>query len=226
MGREPKYSKEIKIKACIDYLTGKKSVAQISRALDANDRTVREWICFYEQYGTQAFDHKKHNDSYSKEFKLQVVQEYLQGKGSYRSLAVRYNINHSMVAQWVKKYNDHMELRDYDPASEVYMKDTLKTTLEERIEIVQYCLSHDRNYKAACKKYNCKYAQLYQWVRKYERSGEEGLIDRRGRRRKEEELTELEKAQRKIARLERENEELRMRNELLKKAEEIERRCY
>lgn len=225
MGRNPKYSKEIKIQACIDYLTGKKSVAQISRALDANDRTVREWIHFYEQYGTQAFDHKKHNGSYSKEFKLQVVQEYLQGKGSYRSLAVRYNISQSMVIQWVKKYNNHMELRDYDPASEVYMKDTLKTTLEERIEIVQYCLSHGRNYKATCKKYNCKYAQLYQWVRKYERSGEDGLVDRRGRRRKEEELTELEKAQRKIARLERENEELRMRNELLKKAEEIERRC-
>ena len=224
MGRKSKYSKEIKVQACTDYLTGKKSTAQISIELNVNDKTVRRWVQFYELYGPQTFDHKKHNRSYSKEFKLQVVQEYLQGRESYQSLAIKYNIDNSVAASWVKKYNNHMELRDYDPASEVYMKDTLKTTLEERIEIVKYCLSHDKNYKATCKKYSCKYAQLYYWVKKYEQSGEDGLIDKRGKRKKEEELTDIEKAQRKIARLERENEELRMRNELLKKVEEMERR--
>lgn len=70
-----------------------------------------------------------------------------------------------------KKYNNHIELKDYNPASGVYMKDTLKTTLEERIEIVRYCLSHNKDYKGTCMKYNCKYAQLYQWVKKYEQSG-------------------------------------------------------
>lgn len=69
--------------------------------------------------------------------------------------------------------------------------------------IVKYYLDHDKDYKTSYIKYSCKYTQLYQWVKKYERSGEEGLIDKRGKRKAEEELSELDKAQRKIAQLER-----------------------
>jgi hypothetical protein len=60
-------------------------------------------------------------------------------------------------------------------------------------------------------------------VLKYEENGEDGLLDRRGKRKDEDELTELEKAQRKIAQLEREKEEFRKKYELLKKAEQLER---
>ena len=68
-----------------------------------------------------------------------------------------------------------------------------------------------------------KYAQLYQWIQKYEAEGETALIDKRGRRKQEYELSDLEKAERKIALLERGKEEYRKKYELLKKAEERER---
>ena len=58
---------------------------------------------------------------------------------------------------------------------------------------------------------------------KYEKYGEDGLADKRGKRKEENQLTELEKAQRRIAQLEREKEEFRRKYELLKKAEERER---
>lgn len=103
------------------------------------------------------------------------------------------------------------------------MTDTLKTTLEERISIVKYCLEHDRDIKDTAAKYGCNYAQLYQWVKKYESNGEDALIDKRGKRKVEEERSDLEKAERKIAQLEREKEEYRKKYELLKKAEELER---
>jgi len=103
------------------------------------------------------------------------------------------------------------------------MTDTIKTTLEERIEIVKDCLAHDRDIKGSAAKYGCKYSQLYQWVRKYETNGEEALTDKRGKRKQDTELSELEKAERKIAQLEREKEEYRKKYELLKKAEERER---
>jgi transposase-like protein len=64
---------------------------------------------------------------------------------------------------------------------------------------------------------------LYQWVTKYEKFGEEGLIDKRGKRKNEEELSELEKAKRRIAQLERQNKELKDSYEILKKAEARER---
>ena len=84
-------------------------------------------------------------------------------------------------------------------------------------------MKHNKDYKATAAHFNGKYAQIYQWVRKYELYGEEGLNDKRGRRKPSEELTELEKAQRRISQLEREKEEIERRYEVLKKAEMTER---
>ena len=66
--------------------------------------------------------------------------------------------------------------------------------------------------------------QVYQWVKKYLASGEEGLIDRRGQHKTEEQLSETEKLQRKVKILERKLKEMEMENKLLKKVQEIERR--
>ena len=66
--------------------------------------------------------------------------------------------------------------------------------------------------------------QVYHWVKKYLASGEEGLIDRRGQHKTEEQLSETEKLQRKVKILERKLKEMEMENKLLKKVQEIERR--
>lgn len=36
-----------------------------------------------------------------------------------------------------------------------------KTTLEERIQIVEYCIANVNDYSAAAKTYNCSYWQVY-----------------------------------------------------------------
>jgi transposase len=41
---------------------------------------------------------------YSTEFKIQVVQEYLDGEGSIRAVAVRHGVGHSLVRIWAEKY--------------------------------------------------------------------------------------------------------------------------
>ena len=101
-----------------------------------------------------------------------------------------------------------------------------KTSLEERIEIVKYCLDHDSSYKHTAEYFKVAYSQVYQWVKKYEMFGEDGLVDRRGIHKIPEELSELD-------RLKRENEQLRRQLELkeretilLKKVKEFERRRY
>lgn len=54
------------------------------------------------------------------------------------------------------------------------MKDhSRKTVQEERIEIVNDCLEHDKNYKETAKLFDVSYTQVYQWVKKYQGSGEE-----------------------------------------------------
>ena len=221
MGRKAKYSAKQKVQACEDYLSGKKSASQIARELGmrkCGDGKVREWVRQYRINGAEIFENGPHNKSYSKEFKGKVVQEYLAGRGSMSDLQAKYGIpSFETISRWISMYNNHIEIKDYDPKPEVYMAKTRRTTYEERIEIVKYCLDHDRDIKTTASSYKCSYHQVRSWVLKYEERGEDGLLDGRGKRKEEDELTELEKAQRKIAQLEREKEEFRKKYELLKK---------
>lgn len=67
------------------------------------------------------------------------------------------------------------------------------TTMEERIRIVEYCISHSNDYASAAKEFNCSYGQVYSWVKKYVTDGIGGLSDGRGRNKPGEELSEVEK---------------------------------
>ena len=227
MSRKVKYTKEVKLKASKDYLSGKVSAFNIARSLGMSkrgDEIVRYWARQYEVNGDEIFDDKPRNKSYSKEFKEKVVKEYLDGKGSFKYLAAKFGIpSNCTVLSWVKKYNGHIELEDYDPKGEIYMTKGRITTLDERIEIVKWCLDHDRSIKDTASHFACSYAQVRAWLLKYEEFGEEGLIDKRGKPKEEKDLSELELAQRKIQSLEKENEKLKRMNEILKKAESLER---
>ena len=162
-----------------------------------------------------------------KEFKEMVVREYLNGNSSTRDLCIKYEIpSHQTLLKWVNSYNGHEELKDYNPKGDVYMTKSRKTTLEERNEIVQYCLEHNKEYKLAAEHFDVSYAQVYQWVQKYLKSGEDGLIDNRGKRKDESQLSELERLRRENERLKRQLE-LKEREEIiLKKLQEVERRRY
>ena len=227
MGRKTRYSKEQKVQACEDYLTGKKSAVQIAIELNMGKYgycRILEWSKNYSVNGHTVFDNKRTNNKYSKEFKKMVVQEYLQGYGSSRDLALKYGIpDHNTVLNWINKYNSHRELMDYIPKPEVYMANTLKVSKKKKIEIVKYCIDHNHDYKGTAEFFGGNYAQIYNWVKKYESKGEDGLEDRRGKRKSEEHLTDLEKAQQRIAELERINRRQEMELELLKKDEAFEK---
>lgn len=228
MGRKPKYTFEQKQKAVEDYISGKKSAAEIVTELAMGKRgktLIWEWANQYRENGPDILLSRQTNTAYSKEFKTQVVEEYLSGSVSLISLMTKYGIrSRKQIRDWISKYNSHEELRDYDPHPEVYMTKRRKTTLEERKEIVQYCLEHNKDYKGTALKYDCSYSQVYQWVRNYEVDGADGLKDNRGKRRQEDELSETEKLQRRIKQLEHELLMKERENELLKKVEEFERR--
>ena len=98
-----------------------------------------------------------------------------------------------------------------------------KTSFEERKEIVEYCISHNQDYKGAADRFDVSYYQVYSWVKKYNATGEEGLSDKRGRHKPDEEVDELECLRRENLRLKRQLEEKDMVVELLKKVKEFER---
>ena len=226
MSRKAKYTVEAKVRAAERYLRGEASAAGIAAEMEMGKRgksTVREWAATYRENGIEGFHLKEGNSSYTVETKKQAVEEYLQGKGSLREISRKYHIpNKETLRQWVEVYNSNRELRGYDPRPEVYVAMRKKTTKEEREEIVRYCLEHGKDYKGTAAKYEVSYSQVYQWVRHYEEQGEAGLEDRRGKRKSDDEVDELERLRRENLRLKAELQKSERLNLLLKKVKEFE----
>lgn len=127
-----------------------------------------------------------------------IVEEYIDGVASITDLTAKYRIgSETVLSKWIKLYNANKELKDYIPKREVYMAEARrKTTIEERKEIVEYCLTHDRDYKGTASIFAVSYNQVYSWVKKYDVAGEEGLTDKRGRQKTDEEADELKRLRR------------------------------
>lgn len=220
---------EERLSAVQDYLSGKRSAAQICQDLKLKGhQNIQEWVWLYQEHGEEAFVEREGNKSYSEQLKITVVEEYLSAGGSTRSICAKYNISSTRTLRnWIKQYNSNMKLTDYDPKPEVYMAAARrKTTIDERKEIVDYCLSHNKDYKGSAEKYDVSYSQVYSWTKSYLANGLEGIKDHRGRRKSDEELSEPEKLRREILRLKRQLEDEKRTVELLKKVQEFEGRRY
>lgn len=222
-----KYSPEEKIKIIEGYLKGEYSLQSKARELGYNSTPgcFKRWLRVYREHGPKELYPSIGNNIYTKGFKQTVVEEYLDGAGSAVDLAAKYKISTAdILLRWVKLYNANRELKDYDPKREVYMADAKrKTTIEERKEIVEYCLNHNRDYKGTASIYDVSYSQVYSWMKKYADTGEHGLTDKRGHHKSDAEVDELERLRRENARLKRQLEEKDMLTELLKKVQEFER---
>ena len=224
MSKSP-HTPEFRAMVSQEYLDGIGSYRFLAERYNIGTRTLREWVAKFRIHGIDAFITQTGNTAYSSDFKIMCVEAVLSGKSSVNDIVAKYNISSEYVLRnWIKLYNTNKELKDYDPKREVYMADARrKTTLEERKEIVEYCIAHDRNYKDAASKYGVSYSQVYSWVRKYDALGTDGLTDKRGRRKTDEEVGELERIRRENLRLKRQLEEKDMVVELLKKVKEVER---
>ena len=181
MPRYSRYTAEQKIQACEDYLSGARSISQICIDLgmsSKNGMTIYKWVDKYKIWGSDAFISLPKNKSYTKEFKMQAVEEYISGMSSVREIVAKYNIgSKSMLERWILLYNANRELKDYNPKQEIYMAGARrKTTIEERREIVKYCIEHNRNYKETAGIYDVSYSQVYSWVKKYDANGDARII--------------------------------------------------
>ncbi|MBC2459258.1 MULTISPECIES: helix-turn-helix domain-containing protein [Clostridium] len=214
-----------KLQAVKEYLDGKGSYDSIAKKYGVTSAPFRKWIAKYRTFGESAFIRTGHNACYSSAFKHKVVNAYICGEGSLQELAVKYKIpSNDTISKWVLKYNGHEKLKAYGAGGKTIMIKGRKTTFEERVEIVQYCIAHEHNYKETSEKYQISYQQARGYTVKYEKVGIDGLQDRRGKCKPEAEMNELEKlrAENKILRAEKERAEMEV--SFLKKLEEIERR--
>lgn len=230
MGRKAKYSKEIKLEIVKRYLNGQSTISLVEEynMKPGMIREIPKWAKRYKVLGESTFEETTKNRAYSKELKEMVIKEYLEGKESLEDLSIKYNIpSEAIVRNWILKYNEGIEIKEYKPKGDVYTMSSRKTTIEERKEIVKYVLDNDYDYKGTADKYAVPYANVYRWVKKYLENGESGLHDRRGRPSSVEEkesLSEVEKLQIELEAEKAKNERLERTIVALKKKEEIEER--
>ena len=160
---------------------------------------------------------------YSSELKSQAVQDYLAGKGSLRYLCKQYGIrDKKSLRQWISCYNGHKDFKERSGArGEIYMTKGRKTTQEERSQIVAFCIEHGKDYALTVETYQVSYQQIYSWVRKYEANGVDGLVDRRGKTKPVDELTEAERLRQENRMLQAKLKDKEMEIALLKKLREL-----
>lgn len=196
------YTPEFRAKIAQEYLNGNCSRKDLSKKYNIPESTIRDWINVYKTHGINAFINTNGNKQYTKDFKIQCVEAVLKGESSVLDVVSQYQISSShMLREWISLYNANRELK----------------------EIVDYCINHNRDYKGTASICNVSYSQVYSWVKKYDVQGDDGLTDRRGRHKTDEEVNELERLRRENIRLKRQLQEKDMLNELLKKVQELER---
>ena len=166
---------------------------------------------------------KRKQKKYSAELKLQAVQDYLTGKGSLRQICRQYGIKDKrQLRNWISCYNGHKDFKERSGArGEIYMIKGRKTRQEERSQIVAFCIEHGKDYALTVETYQVSYQQINSWVRKYEARGVDGLVDRRGKAKPEDELTEAERLRQENRMLQAKLKDKEMEIALLKKLREL-----
>jgi transposase len=220
-----KHSLGVKLQVLQLLNEGDISQSELCDRFSVSKSTIQRWKMKFDKAGVDGLIESTTWSAYSKELKDSAVKDFLQKDLTDIEILEKYNISsNSVLRTWVKKYTSHSELKDSSKGMSQTMTKGRKTTFEERIQIVDHCLKNQKNYQATSEIYEVSYQQVYQWVKKFEASGDAGLRDRRGHTKEEPELTAEEKLQLEIKRIQRENERLCAENLFLKKLEEIERR--
>ena len=220
------YTPELREKIAKEYLAGYAGSYELANKYGIpSAKTIRVWAQKYKEQGNSAFIKEKGNANYSSEFKTMCVELCVSGRMSVEDVVAKYKISAQQILRnWIMLYNADRELKDYCPKREVYMAEARrKTSIEERKEIAEYCIEHNRNYKETASIYDVSYNQVYSWVKKYDAYGEVALTDKRGRHKSDDEVDELERLRRENIRLKRQLKEKDMLAELLKKVQEFER---
>ena len=204
-------------------MRGEGSIAVLSKSVGVSSEAFRTWLRNYESNGTGVFFEQRWR-RYSAALKESAVRDYLSGNGSQDAICKKYGIRSRHQLQiWIMKYNGHEKLKTTSTGGRAIVTKGRKTTFEERISIVADCIESGLDYNATAEKFHVSYQQVYTWVRKQKEKGIDGLKDGRGRKKPEEEMSELERLRRENRIQKAQLLRQQMEIDFLKKLKELER---
>ena len=225
MSKRKRLSFKEKLKACEYYENGNGSLKSTAKEFGISESGFRLLYKKYKEFGPEALKMQTKHQTYTNEFKEKIVDAYNNDEGSYAELARKYGIrNYTLIAQWVLGYNGSNK-STYSGAGGVTIM-ARKTTLEERIKIIGYLIDNGIDYNKTSTHFKVSYQQVYTWYKKYSEFGVDGLVDNRGRKKKDHELSEIELLKRENERLRRELELSKAAKIVLKKKREFEEETH
>lgn len=220
MFNKPKISEEEKLSAVKECLSGFASEREVAKKYNVHPSSLTAWLRLYEVFGETGL-YPKRNSTYSREQRANAVGMYLKGEASLNEVCKVHKITStSVLRRWISWHNEEC-IKMTRSTSNMPMLKGRKTTQEERVEIVAFCIENSSDYYAAAEKYKVSYQQVYSWVKKFESRGIDGLVDGRGRTKPESELSESNKLKAENRLLEAKNKDLEIENEFLKKVRSL-----
>lgn len=216
-----KFTAEQKYKFIEEFTASGLSKYRFERIHSIGNDVLNSWIEQYNRLGMAGLSEPTKKAKYSKELKLAAVTAYLDGGLPVSEVLAQFNIrSRSQLKKWVRDYNGNKDMVD-TPSSRRVPDMARKTTYEERVEIVEYALAHNRNYSETAEKFDVSYQQVYLWVKKVDADGFPALVDRRGRTKSADEMSDLDKANLRIRQLEAQLKSKEMEVAFAKKLKEI-----
>lgn len=191
MSRKTKFSTEQKLLILNEL--NRSSVNKVARKYAVDTSAIIRWRLLYKYQGIDGLRSTHHNRSYSKEFKLALVQQYQESTDSLEVFAIKNGLkSKAQLSNWIIQYNES-KLKAYTPRKRDSIMPGRKTTFEERLSIIEELIKHDIDYNWAVTKYHISYQQVYGWYQKYRKSGNDpqSLRDRRGKAKPKEIWTDV-----------------------------------
>lgn len=119
-------------------------------------------------------------EKYSYELKLKVVQEYLNGEGSFNYLCNKYNISaHSRLQEWVAVY------KKFGNDGLMHSRKNNNYSFQFKLHMVELYLSNEVSYQElALSQGICNPTSLAKWVNDFRNAGPDALRPKKKGRKK------------------------------------------
>ena len=158
MGRKSKYSADFKLMIIHEAETS--GIIKTSRKYSLSDHTIRTWKLIYKYQGIQGLEPTHSNNTYSKEYKASLVEEYQKSDENLEEFAIRHGLRgRAQLSQWIMRYNESILEGCRSGKRDSGMKGR-KTTCDDRREIIEQLRRPDVDYHWAAEHYNVSYSQV------------------------------------------------------------------
>ncbi|MDR4887076.1 IS3 family transposase [Fredinandcohnia sp. QZ13] len=134
------YTKELKLSAINDYLSGNFSLREVVRKYEiSNDSVLRQWINKYNSHRDLNDTSKGRTSSMTKgrkttwDERIQIVFDCLENGKDYQSTAETHGVSYQQVYQWVRKYEEGGDEALKDKRGR--KKEEAELTSEEKIKL-------------------------------------------------------------------------------------------